>query len=52
MTDSCDLLERLCNLPDVAGFEETVRKTIAGIVDPFGVPTRRSFISIKLDMLN
>ena len=28
MTDSCDLLERLCNLPGVAGFER-IRRLLA-----------------------
>ncbi len=35
MTDSYDLLERLCNLPGVTGFEGPVREAIAGIVPPF-----------------
>ncbi|HJX16138.1 MAG TPA: hypothetical protein VJ386_10420 [Candidatus Deferrimicrobiaceae bacterium] len=35
MTDSHDLLERLCDLPGVAGFEGLVREAIAGIVKPF-----------------
>ena len=34
MTDSYDLLERLCNLPGVAGFEGPVREAIAEIVTP------------------
>jgi putative aminopeptidase FrvX len=37
MTDSFDLLERLCNLPGVAGFEGPVREAIAGILS---VPCR------------
>ena len=32
MTDSYGLLERLCDLPGVAGFEGPVREAIAGIV--------------------
>ena len=35
MTDSFDLLERLCDLPGVAGFEGPVREAISGIVEPF-----------------
>ncbi len=35
MKDSCELLERLCDLPGVAGFEGPVREAIAGIVEPF-----------------
>ena len=37
MTDSFGLLERLCNLPGVAGFEGPVREAIAGVVS---VPCR------------
>ena len=40
MTDSCELLENLCNLPGVAGFEEPVREAIAGIIAPFVDETR------------
>lgn len=35
MTSSYDLLERLCNLPGVTGFEGPVREAIAEIVAPF-----------------
>jgi len=35
MIDSYDLLERLCNLPGVTGFEGPVREAIAEIVAPF-----------------
>ena len=35
MTDSFDLLEQLCNLPGVTGFEGPVREAIADIVKSF-----------------
>jgi putative aminopeptidase FrvX len=35
MMDSCELLERLSNLPGVAGFEGPVREALRGLVEPF-----------------
>ena len=40
MMDSYGLLERLCNLPGVTGFEGPVREAIAEIVSPFVDETR------------
>ncbi|HJX16458.1 MAG TPA: hypothetical protein VJ386_12040 [Candidatus Deferrimicrobiaceae bacterium] len=56
ITDSHDLLERLCNLPGVAGFEGPVREAIAEIVKPFVnevlVDTLGNLIAVRRESSN